>query len=103
MEQGTQHPLEIYKQANQSIILIAGILIMTAIYMTCTYNTEDETFVLYTLACPIFTLLLGMYTFSYRGKAHLISRIIFFISLAISIFSVFILCYFIAIGNAYAH
>lgn len=103
MESETQRTLEIEKQSDKSIMLIACILIMTLIYTTCTYNKEDEEIMLYMLACPIFTLLLGMYTFTYRGNAYKTSRVIFFISLVISIISIFILWYFIELGKSYSH
>lgn len=103
MESGTQNTLEIEKQSHKSIMLIAGIFIMTAIYMTCTHTTENEEIVLYALACPILTILLGMYTFNYRGKTYTTSRVIFFISLVISLCSIFVLWYFIELGKAYAH
>ena len=91
------------KQANISIMLIVGIVIMTVIFMNSGYNTEDESIMLYALLCPIFTVLLGMYTFTYRGKAYIVSRVIFFIFLAISLLCVAALLYFIELGKAFSH
>jgi len=103
MESPAQDTIEIEKQSHRSIILIAAILIMTALYMTCTYNSEDEGIMLCTLVCPIFSILAGMYTFTYTGKAYAASRIIFYISLALSLCSIFVLCFFIELANTNWH
>lgn len=90
-------------QAGISILLIIAIMIATGFFMTCTYNTEDESFMLSAVACPILAVLTGIYTFTYRGKAYLLSRVVFFILLALSLFSLFILWYFMALGSSYSH
>lgn len=103
MEQITENTPGIEKQASISMMLIVGIVMMTLIYMNCTSHTEDESMMLLTLASPILTILLGMYTFTYRGKAYRISRVMFFIFLALSLLSIWALIYFIELGKAYAH
>ncbi|MCD0490143.1 hypothetical protein LPB86_18020 [Pedobacter sp. MC2016-14] len=99
----TEHSTTIESQSGISILLIIAIMVATGFFMTCTYNTEDESFMLSAIACPILALLTGIYTFTYRGKAYLLSRIVFFILLALSLFSLFVLWYFIALGSSYSH
>jgi len=97
------HTLATEKQAGISLMLIIGIMIITGFYMTCTPNSEDESIIMGTFAFPILTVLIGLYTFTYRGKAYIFSRVLFFIFLAISLFSLFVLWYFIELGHAYSH
>lgn len=95
--------LELNRQSGISMLLIIGILVMAAILISIGDSTENEQVYQLALLCPILTILLGIYTFTYRGKAFLLSRIVFFILLALSMFSLFSLWYLIELGKAYAH
>ncbi len=95
--------LKTRRQADISVMLIIGIVIMSGIYMTCTYNTENEMLFLAAAVCPILTILSGIYTFTYRGKAYLASRIAFFIFLILSILGICALAYVIELSKAFAH
>ena len=95
--------LELNRQSGISMLLIIGILVMAAILISIGDSTENEQVYQLALLCPVLTILLGIYTFTYRGKAFLLSRIVFFILLALSMFSLFSLWYLIELGKAYAH
>lgn len=91
------------QQANISIMLVIGIILMFGVYMGCTQSSENDRLSQGAMIIPIITILSGIYTFSYRGKGHLTSRVVFFILLALSIFSIGALYYITELGKAFAH
>jgi len=91
------------QQANISIMLVIAIILMVGVYMGCTQSSENDRLFQGAVIAPIITLLSGIYTFSYRGKGHLTSRVVFFILLALSIFSIGMLYYITELGKAFAH
>lgn len=95
--------IDIEKQSNISIMMIVGIVIMTVIFINSVHNTEIESIILFVLVCPIFTVLLGMYTFTYRGKTYIVSRVIFFIFLIVSLFCLAAIFYLGELGKGYSH
>ena len=99
----TSGDLELNRQSGISMLLITGILIIVAILLSIGNSTEDEQIYQLALLCPVLTILLGIYTFTYRGKAFLLSRVVFFILLVLSLLSLFSLWYLIELGKAYAH
>lgn len=95
--------LELKRQSGISMLLIIGILVMGAILLSIGNSTENDQIYQLALLCPVLTILLGIYTFTYRGKAFLLSRVVFFILLVLSLLSLFSLWYLIELGKAYAH
>ena len=91
------------QQADISVWLIIAIVIAVVVFMNCTYATEDERFFGMVLICPVVMVLMGGYIFTYRGKGHLTSRIVFFVFLALSILSVWALVYAIGLSHAFQH
>ncbi|WP_345209829.1 hypothetical protein [Mucilaginibacter gynuensis] len=91
------------RQALISRILIGGVLIMVIVFLNCTNNTEDDMLLQGALLSPVITVLLAIYTFTYRGKAHLAARILFFIFLILSIISLGILYYVAGLAKAFQH
>jgi len=90
-------------QATKSVLFIFAILVMCGIFVSCTYTTEDEQLFLWTFICPVITLLLGGYTFTYTGKAHVGGRILFYVFLVLSAISIFLIWYLIELSHAYSH
>jgi hypothetical protein len=90
-------------QVAWSIILIAAITIMVPVYFGCTAadNRDEMNMLLYT--GPTLTVLLIGYMFTYRGKEHLLSRIIFGISLVVSLVVYFICAAMMGLAQAFSH
>ena len=90
-------------QSNWSFGLIVAILIVLLLYMLCTFADENEQILQIVIAFPIITLLVGGYTFTYKGKEYVISRIIFYIFLVLSLISTLGYMYIIELGKAFVH
>lgn len=90
-------------QANWSFRFILGILIMMLVYMFSTFSSEDEQIFQVIVMFPVITLLLGGYTFTYRGKEHLTSRIMFYVFLGLSLLAIWAFIYMIEMAKAFAH
>ena len=95
--------IDIEKQSNISIMMIVGIVIMTVIFINSVHNTEIESIILFAMVCPIFTVLLGMYTFTYRGKAYILSRVTFYVFFILSLFCLAAIFYLTELGKGYSH
>ena len=95
--------IDIEKQSNISIMMIVGIVIMTVIFINSVNSTEIESIILFIMVCPIFTVLLGMYTFTYRGKAYILSRVTFYVFFILSLFCLAAIFYLTELGKGYSH
>jgi hypothetical protein len=83
---------DIDTQVAWSIMLMLGIAIMVPVYITCTASGSDND-LLYNFLYffPALTVLMLGYIFTYRGKEHLASRIVFAVLLVVSVIGFFIL------------
>jgi hypothetical protein len=93
----------IEKQASISVVLVIAIIIMAAVYLGSAYSSENDSLFQGAVIAPFITILLGIYTFSYRGKNYLTSRVLFFIFLVLSILSIWALYYVTGLAKAFTH
>jgi uncharacterized membrane-anchored protein len=91
------------RHADTSKLLIAGILLAAVVFLFCTPATEDERISQVLALFPLTTLLLGLYTFSYRGRKFLISRMLFFVFLLVSVLAIAGWLYVMELGKAFQH
>ena len=85
--ENTEKPME---QRVLSILLMMGVFVVAVIFLTCTYVDDRQALLNWTLVCPILTVLMAGYVFTYRGKEQLAARIIFAVLIVLSILGVVI-------------
>jgi hypothetical protein len=95
---------DIDTQVAWSIMLMLGIAIMVPVYITCTASGSDND-LLYNFLYffPALTVLMLGYIFTYRGKEHLASRIVFAVLLVVSVIGFFIFEAMVGLGQAFSH
>lgn len=96
---------ETIKQRNSAIsvlFIIINVVLSCALFGL--FNNDDPDGIgLYLVLSISFTILLGIYAFSYRGKAYRLGKWLFAISLIISICSLGLLWYVIQLAKAFQH
>lgn len=90
-------------QANWTACLIAAIMAMLVICLNCVPMDENEMILSTVLLAPVATLLTGGYIFMYRGKAHVIARVVFSLLLLLSILVIWAYVYMIELGKGFNH
>ncbi|KFF11047.1 hypothetical protein IW15_17960 [Chryseobacterium soli] len=91
------------KNSRLSVLLMIIIIAIVNLFLNCTYN--DENHMLYNvfyLSASV-TVVLGSYAFYYKGKRYTIAKVLFFLSLIISILIFGGLKFLEAFGKGFNH
>jgi hypothetical protein len=91
------------KNSSLSVIMIGVNLLLLIIFLNITPNSENEQFEAIAFTSFAFVVLVGLYAFSYHGKAYRAGKWIFGIALFIFLIFVGLLWYAAQLGKAFQH
>lgn len=91
------------KNSSLSVVMIGVNLFLLLIFFNITPNSENEEFEALILMCFAFVLLVGLYAFSYHGKAYRAGKWVFGIALLIFLIFLGLFWYAAQLGKAFQH
>lgn len=93
------------KQRNSglSVVMIGVNLLLLLIFLNVTPSSENEQIEAIVLTSFAFVILVGMYAFSYHGKAYRAGKWIFGIALVIFLIFMGLFWYAAQLGKAFQH